>query len=88
MALHVHNTTASLDSFYYVQTDLCGSRAQSQACLSYAEMEQSVSSKMLGSWERVVSGLTVVQVRGGEISVNHRSEAQGASRIKLRATGH
>ena len=61
VALHVYNTTASLDRFYYVQTDLCGSRAQSQACLSYAEMEQSVSSKMLGSWERVVSGLTVVQ---------------------------
>ena len=34
-------------SFYH--SDLCGSRAQSQTCLSYAEMKQSVRSKHLGS---------------------------------------
>ena len=49
-----HNTTVNADSLYYVQTDLCGSRAQSQTGLSYAEMEHSVRSKILGSWERMV----------------------------------
>ena len=34
---------------YYAGTDLCGSREQSQTCLSYAEMQQSVRSKRLAA---------------------------------------
>ena len=34
---------------YYAGTDLCGNREQSQACLSYAEMQQSVRSKRLAA---------------------------------------
>ena len=56
VALHVHNVTANADSIYYVQTDPCGSRAQSQVRLCFAEMEQGVRSKMLGSWDRIVDG--------------------------------
>ena len=37
------------DEVYYYHGDLCGSRAQSQACMRYAEMQQSVRSKHLGS---------------------------------------
>ena len=46
------------DEVYYYHGDLCGSRAQSQACLSYAEMQQSVRSKHLGgaNWITDVSG--------------------------------
>ncbi len=51
---HVYNVTANKDSLYYIQTDLCGGRAQSQTCLGYAETEQSVRSNILGSWDRVV----------------------------------
>ena len=34
---------------YYYHSVLCGNRAQSHVCLSYAEMQQSVRSKHLGS---------------------------------------
>ena len=34
---------------YYAGPGLCASRAQSQACLSYAEMQQSVRSKRLAA---------------------------------------
>ena len=46
-------------SFYH--SDLCGSRAQSQTCLSYAEMKQSVRSKHLGSasWITDFEGIAV-----------------------------
>ena len=47
-------------NFYY-HSDLCGSRAQSQACLSYAETKQSVQSKHLGSAAYLTYGGNVFQ---------------------------
>ena len=45
--LRCSNVTAG--KHYYAGSDLCGSRAQSQACLCYAEMEQSVRSKRVAA---------------------------------------
>ena len=49
------------EEVYYYHGDLCGSRAQSQTCLSYAEMKQSVRSKHLGgaSWITDANGRPV-----------------------------
>ncbi len=65
------------DEVYYYHGDLCGSRAQSQACLSYAEMQQSVSSKHLGSasWITNHEGIAVQHLQYlpyGEPYVNQR----------------
>ena len=96
MVLHVHNTTATADSIYYVQTDLCGSRAQSRTRLCFAEMEPSVSSKMLGSWDRIVDGSrTVVQSShydpwGNRMSASDWSLAQDGTAFSFHRgfTGH
>ena len=50
---------------YFYHSDLCGSREQSQTCLSYAEMEQSVRSKHLGSasWITDFSGVAVQHIQ-------------------------
>ena len=66
------------DEVYYYHGDLCGSRAQSQACLSYAEMQQSVRSKHLGSasWITDVSGHPVQHLQYlpyGENYINQRA---------------
>ena len=42
--MHYPNSNPAPKVYFY-HTDLCGSRAQSQACLSYAEMEQCGQSK-------------------------------------------
>ena len=63
-------------SFYH--SDLCGSRAQSQTCLSYAEMKQSVRSDHLGSasWITDASGTPVQYLQYlpfGQPFINQRS---------------
>ena len=60
-----------------VRSNLCGSRAQSQTCLSYAEMKQSVRSKHLGSasWITDFEGIAVQHLQYmpyGEPYVNQR----------------
>ena len=62
---------------YFYHSDLCGSREQSQTCLSYAEMEQSVRSKHLGSasWITDYRGMAVQHIQYlpyGEPYVNQR----------------
>ena len=62
---------------YFYHSDLCGSRAQSQARLGYAEMEQSVQSKHLGSasWITDFEGIAVQHLQYmpyGEPYVNQR----------------
>ena len=66
------------DEVYYYHGDLCGSRAQSQTCLSYAEMQQSVSSKHLGSanWITDGNGIAIQHLQYlpfGEPFVNQRT---------------
>ena len=53
---------------YYAGTDLCASREQSQACLSYAETKQSVRSKHLGSasWKKERFGKPFASERAEE----------------------
>ena len=47
--VHSRLCLVSEKEVYFYHSDLCGSRAQSQTCLSYAEMKQSVRSNHLGS---------------------------------------
>ncbi len=56
------------DDVFFYHSDLCGSREQSQACLSYAEMEQSVQSKHLGSasWKKERFGKPFASERAEE----------------------
>ena len=53
---------------YFYHSDLCGSREQSQACLSYAETKQSVRSKHLGSasWKKERFGKPFASERAEE----------------------
>ena len=62
---------------YFYHSDLCGSRAQSQTCLSYAEMQQSVQSNHLGSasWITDYRGMAVQHIQYlpyGEPYINQR----------------
>ena len=62
---------------YFYHSDLCGSRAQSQTCLSYAEMQQSVQSNHLGSasWITDNRGMAVQHIQYlpyGEPYINQR----------------
>ena len=56
------------DKVFFYHSDLCASREQSQACLSYAEMEQSVQSKHLGSasWKKERFGKPFASERAEE----------------------
>ena len=53
---------------YYAGTDLCASQEQSQTCLSYAEMQQSVQSNHLGSasWKKERFGKPFASERAEE----------------------
>lgn len=67
-----------IGSTFFYHSNLCGSRAQSQTCLSYAEMKQSVRSKHLGSanWISDLGGMAVQHLQYlpyGEPYVNQHS---------------
>ena len=58
----------SIGPIFFYHSDLCASREQSQACLSYAEMKQSVRSKHLGSasWNKERFGKPFASERAEE----------------------
>ena len=76
---------------YYAGTDLCASREQSQACLSYAEMQQSVQSNHLGSasWITDSAGVAIQHIQYlpyGEPYINQRAAGTTYSE-RFRFTG-
>ena len=65
------------DVAYFYHGDFCGSRAQSQTCLNYTEMQHSVRSQHLGSasWITDHSGMAVQHIQYlpyGEPYINQR----------------
>ena len=65
------------DVAYFYHGDFCGSRAKSQTCLNYTEMQHSVRSQHLGSasWITDHSGMAVQHIQYlpyGEPYINQR----------------